>query len=63
MFMLPIWYPPIATRFVLEEMYKLPYRKLQYPIFIKDINLNVHMIRIFEKHILRLVVKLWNLTS
>jgi len=28
MFMLPIWYPPIATQFVLEEMYKLFYRKL-----------------------------------
>jgi hypothetical protein len=63
MFMLPIWYPPIATQFVLEEMYKLSYRKLQYPNYIKDINPNVHMKRIFKKDILRLMVKLWNLTS
>jgi hypothetical protein len=63
MFMLPIWYPPIATRFVLEEMYKLSYRKLQYPNYIKDINPNVHMIRIFKKDILKLMVKIWNLTS
>jgi hypothetical protein len=63
MFMLPIWYPPIATRFVLEEMYKLSYWKLQYPNYIKDINLNVHMRKIFKKDILKLMVKLWNLTS
>jgi hypothetical protein len=61
--MLPIWYPPIATQFVLEEMYKLFYGKLQYPNYIKDINPNVHMIRIFKKDILKLMVKLWNLTS
>jgi hypothetical protein len=63
MFMLPILYPPIATQFVLEEMYKLFYGRLQYPNYIKDINLNVHMIRIFKKDILKLMVKLWNLTS
>jgi len=63
MFMLPIWYPPIATWFVLEEMYKLSYWKLQYPNYIKDINLNVHMRKIFKKDILKLMVKLWNLTS
>ncbi len=63
MFMLPIWYPPNATQFVLEEMYKLFYRKLQYPNYIKDINPNVHMITIFKKDILKLMVKLWNLTS
>ncbi len=63
MFMLSIWYPPIATSFVLEEMYKLSYGKLQYPNYIKDINTTVHMIRIFKKDILKLMVKLWNLTS
>jgi hypothetical protein len=57
MFMLPIWYPPIATRFVLEEMYKLSYGKLQYPNYIKDIIPNVHMIRIFKKDIFKLMVK------
>jgi len=51
MFMLPIWYPAIATQFVLEEMYKLSYGKLQHPNYIKDINLNVHMIRIYKKDI------------
>ncbi len=49
----PIWYPLIATRFVIEETYKLSYRKLQYPNYIKDINLNVHMIRIFKKDIFK----------
>jgi len=63
MFMLLIWHPPIATWFVLEEMYKLSYRKLQSPNYINDINPNVHMIRIFKKDIFKLMVKLWNLTS
>jgi hypothetical protein len=63
MFMLPIWSPPIVTRFALEELYKLSYGKLQYPNYIKDINPNVHMIRIFKKDISKLMVKLWNLTS
>ncbi len=31
-------------------MNKLPYKKLQYPIYIKDINPNVH-IKIFKKAI------------
>ena len=53
MFMPPIWYPLIATRFVIEETYKLSYRKLQYPNYIKDINPNVHMIRIFKKDIFK----------
>jgi len=61
--MLPIWYPPIAPRFVLEEMYKLSYGKLQYPYYIKDINPNVHMIRIFKKDILKSNGEMWNLTS
>jgi hypothetical protein len=63
MFVLPIWYLAIATWFVLEEMYKMSYGKLQYPNYIKYINPNVHMIRIFKKDILNLMVKLWNLTS
>jgi hypothetical protein len=29
---------------------KLPYRKLQYPTYVKDINLDVH-IRVFKKAI------------
>jgi len=63
MFMLPIWYPPIVTQFALKELYKVSYRKLQYPNYIKDINPNVHRIRIFQKDIFKLMVKLWNLTS
>jgi hypothetical protein len=63
MFMPLIWYPPIVTRFVLEKAYKLSYKKLQYPNYVKDININVHMIRIFKKDIFKLMVKLWNLIS
>jgi hypothetical protein len=63
MFMPPMWYPPIATQFVLEEAYKLTYRKLQYQNYVKDINPNVHMIRIFKKDIFKLMMKLCNLIS
>jgi hypothetical protein len=63
MFMPPIWYPPIVTQFVLEEVYMLSYKKLQYPNYVKDINFNVHMIRILKKDNLKLMVKLWNLIS
>ncbi len=59
----PIWYPPIVTQFVLEEVYMLSYKKLQYPNYVKDINFNVHMIRILKKDNLKLMVKLWNLIS
>jgi hypothetical protein len=35
---------------VLELATKLPYRKLQYPTYVKDINPNVH-IKMFKKAI------------
>jgi hypothetical protein len=43
----PPWYPPLVTH-VLELTTKLPYRKLQYPTYVKDINLNAH-IKVFKK--------------
>jgi hypothetical protein len=42
-FMQP-WYPPITTK----PTSKLPYQKLQYPTYMKDINPNVH-IKVFKK--------------
>jgi len=45
MFM-PPWYPPIVVRF--EPTNKLPYQKLQYPTYVKDIDPDVH-IRVFKK--------------
>jgi hypothetical protein len=63
MFMPLIWCPQIVTQILLEEAYNLSYRKLQYPNYVKDINLNVHMIRISKKDIFKLMVKLWNLIS
>jgi hypothetical protein len=42
MFM-PPWYPWIATQLVLEPSTKLPYKKLQYLIYMKDTNLDAHI--------------------
>ncbi len=42
------WYPPIVVRFELTN--KLPYKKLQYPTYMKDIDLNAH-IKVFKKAI------------
>ncbi len=47
MFMSP-WYPPITIRFELTN--KLPYKKLQYPTYMKDIGLNAYN-KIFKKAI------------
>jgi hypothetical protein len=63
MFMPLIWCPQIVRQIVLEEEYNLSYRKLHYPNYVKNINLNVHMIRISKKDIFKLMVKLWNLIS
>ncbi len=41
MFM-PPWYPPVVICF--EPTDKIPYRKLQYPTYMKDIDLDVHII-------------------
>jgi hypothetical protein len=41
MFM-PPWYSWVAAQLVLEPSTKLPYKKLQYPIYMKDIDFDIH---------------------
>jgi hypothetical protein len=48
MMFMPPWYPSIVIW--LEQTSKLPSKKLQYPTYIKDIALNVH-IRVFKNAI------------
>jgi hypothetical protein len=45
MFM-PPWYPPIVI--LSKPISKFPYRKLQYPTYMKDIDPYAH-IRVFKK--------------
>jgi hypothetical protein len=45
---MPPWYQPIPVQS--KSTIKLPYRKLQYPAYVKDTDLVVH-IRIFKKAI------------
>ncbi len=47
MFM-PPWYPSVAVQY--EPTSKLPYQKLQYPTYVKDIDPDAH-IRVFKKTI------------
>ncbi len=47
---IPPWYQPLVVQLVSEPTTKLPYRKLQYPTYVKDIDLDVH-IRVFKKAI------------
>jgi endo-1,4-beta-mannosidase len=47
---IPPWYQPPVVQYVPELATKLPYRKLQYPTYVKDIDLDAH-IRVFEKTI------------
>jgi len=47
MFM-PPWYPLIAIQF--QPTNKLPYQKLQYPTYVKDIDPDAH-IKVFQKTI------------
>ncbi len=47
MFM-PPWYPLVAIQS--KPTNKLPYQKLQYPTYMKDIDLDAHII-IFKKNI------------
>ncbi len=44
------WYQPPIMQPMSKLTTKLPYRKLQYPTYVKDINLDVH-IRVFKKAI------------
>jgi hypothetical protein len=45
---MPLWYPLVIVRY--EPTSKLPYQKLQYLTYVKDINFNVH-IRVFKQAI------------
>jgi hypothetical protein len=49
MFISP-WYQPHVVQLVSKPTTKLPYRKLQYPTYVKDINLDAH-IKVFKKAI------------
>jgi hypothetical protein len=44
----PPWYPLVASQS--KPTSKLPYRKLQYPTYVKDTNPNAHII-FFKKTI------------
>ncbi len=45
---MPLWYPLVVIWS--ERTNKLPYQKFQYPTYVKDIDLDVH-IRVFKKAI------------
>jgi hypothetical protein len=47
---IPPWYQPLVVQLVLEPTTKLPYRKLQYPTYVKYIDPSVH-IKVFKKAI------------
>jgi hypothetical protein len=43
---MPPWFPLIVVEY--EPTSNLPYKKLQYPTYVKDTNFDVH-IRVFKK--------------
>jgi hypothetical protein len=47
---IPPWYQLVVVQLVLEPTTKLPYRKLQYPTYVKDTTLDAHII-VFKKAI------------
>jgi len=47
---IPPWYQPPVVQLVSKLATKLPYMKLQYPTYVKDTNLDVH-IKVFKKAI------------
>jgi hypothetical protein len=47
---IPPWYQPLVVQLVSEPTTKLPYKKLQYPTYVKNINPNAH-IKVFKKAI------------
>jgi hypothetical protein len=47
---IPPWYQRLVVQLILEPTTKLPYRKLQYPTYVKDIHPDAH-IRVFKKAI------------
>ncbi len=46
---IPPWYQ-LLVQHVSEPTTKLPYKKLQYPTYVKDVDLDVH-IKVFKKAI------------
>jgi len=44
------WYQPLVVQHVSKPTTKLPYKKLQYPTYVKDTNSNVY-IKVFKKPI------------
>jgi hypothetical protein len=47
---IPPWYQPPIVQLVPKLVTKLSYKKLQYPTYVKDTNLNAH-IKVFKKAI------------
>jgi hypothetical protein len=47
---IPPWYQPPIVQHVPQPVTKLPYMKLEYPIYVIDTDLDVH-IKIFKKAI------------
>ncbi len=47
---IPPWYQPLVLQLVLEPITKPPYKKLQYPTYVKNTDPYAH-IRIFKKTI------------
>ncbi len=47
---IPPWYQPPIVQHVLEPITKLPNKKIQYLIYVKDIDLDAH-IKMFKKAI------------
>jgi len=47
---IPPWYQPPIVQPIEELTTKLPYMRLQYPTYVKDIDLDVH-IKVFKKAI------------
>jgi hypothetical protein len=46
--LIPPWYQPLVVQPISELATKLPYMKLQYPTYVKNIDPNAH-IRVFKK--------------
>jgi len=58
---IPPWYQPLVVQPISKPTTKLPYKKLQYPTYVKDTNPYVHIK--YSRRPLKLIVKQWRLTS
>jgi methionine salvage enolase-phosphatase E1 len=47
---IPPWYQPPIVQPISEPTTKLPYKKIQYPTYVKDTNSDAH-IKVFQKAI------------